>query len=493
MIEIVRKTLNRCKLNFDNQKEESFCKKILSLEIEGAHFSEKFQSGHWDGRYKFLDKNNYFGFGLMPNLINKLEQHEKKYVFRDEYFKTNYIDVSDDVSPKMFYYQRESIIRFFEICCGTIKVPPRGGKTYIASEMFRIYSDKFESGNMVFFVDTEDLFIQAINDISSYFDVDVSEIGMINSKKKIYKRINVAMIQTCVSTLSPRTKDAKKKRSLLNFMKSVTFIAIDEVHENSSDLRLSFYKKFKNLTHLASFSGTPLKQFGDLENNKMIEFFGGIIFEIPKNDLQNDGFLSKDKVFLVHVNHAKKRFICSSYHDYLTNYIHKNEYRNSLLCQTIEICIKNKWKTLVLFNSKKHGNIISKEMGLTFISGDDDTKVRTKEKKSFLSGRGKVLLASNIFKKGVTLPEAQILIFGDGGLEGTNITQKYSRVLGVTEDKNKAAIIDFMDAGVAYFSEHSLNRLEVYSKEMGDENIEVYNDFQLSLMEEGISEWLNYD
>ena len=49
-----------------------------------------------------------------------------------------------------------------------------------------------------------------------------------------------------------------------------------------------------------------------------------------------------------------------------------------------------------------------------------------------------------------------------------------------------------MDSGVDYFSEHSLNRLNIYDEEM-EGRIEVYEDFELSFMEEGIADWLNED
>lgn len=494
MIKITRININRCKISSDNEEDIDLCRKLMSFQIEGAEYSDLFKEGKWDGKHKFIDRNCFIGLGLVPLLIEKLKKKKKEFRYTDYFIKDNKINICD-IDERMFYYQNQSIQEFFKKNCGIIKVPPRGGKTYIASEMSRIFLDNFEKGSFLFIVDTEDLYEQALDDISSYLGLNISEIGQINSKNKIFKRVNVAMVQTLVSTFSKRTKDLKKKRSLLNFLKTVIFLSVDEVHENSSDKRIEVFKKCKNLQFLAAFSGTPKKQFGYIDNLKLQEYFGDIVYEIKKSQLQQDGYLSMDKVFLIHVNHKNNSDFSDSegYREYLTNFIHKNDYRNSLICQAIDICIKNKWKTLVLFNSKVHGKIISEEMGITFISGDDDTKTRKNEKNEFLSGRGKVLLASNIFKKGITLPEAQVLIIGDGGQEGTNITQKYSRVLGVTKDKTKAAIIDFMDSGVDYFNEHSLNRLSIYSEEMGDKNIEVYDGHQLSFLEEGMSEWLNSD
>jgi hypothetical protein len=46
-------------------------------------------------------------------------------------------------------------------------------------------------------------------------------------------------------------------------------------------------------------------------------------------------------------------------------------------------------------------------------------------------------------------------------------------VLGVTNDKKNALIIDLIDISENYLSEHGLNRIKVYEKFSGMENIDV--------------------
>ena len=47
-------------------------------------------------------------------------------------------------------------------------------------------------------------------------------------------------------------------------------------------------------------------------------------------------------------------------------------------------------------------------------------------------------------------------------------------MLGVTKNKKHSIVIDILEFGIKYFSEHSLNRLDVYDQEIGKRRIEIY-------------------
>ena len=83
------------------------------------------------------------------------------------------------------------------------------------------------------------------------------------------------------------------------------------------------------------------------------------------------------------------------------------------------------------------------------------------------------MLASNIFKRGVTLPQVEVLINVDGGLEDANTIQKKGRVLGATETKSRSLIVDFFDLYDAYFSEHSETRLNTYIGAIGEKRVGI--------------------
>ena len=95
--------------------------------------------------------------------------------------------------------------------------------------------------------------------------------------------------------------------------------------------------------------------------------------------------------------------------------IFENNFRNDVLKRVIETLRDMNLKTLVLFQSIEHGRAMSELLGERFISGVTKSDEREESKRNFLSGEGGVLLASNIFKKGVTLPEVQVIINAERG------------------------------------------------------------------------------
>jgi len=520
MITITRVNMSRCKLTADKPRELRWVKEYLEFYVDGAHFSEIFKKGDWDGYHRFYDKKDFFDFGLLDEVIYNMDKDELQYKIKDSYKFSRHKIIPKDLPKKLRPHQREGINEFFKNNIGIMIVPTRGGKTFIASETIRQTLQFNENANILFVVDTVDLFKQATEEIAGYLGANLEDMGYVNDKGFEPKQVTVAMIQTLTSKLYGKVSESKtvnkekvslskeeikaknkiknaEKRRVQKYMRQVDFLIVDEIHEYSSTKRMNVLNNCKSMNQLLGLSATPFKQVGGLiENLKIKGFFGGICYEVKKKRLQDEGFLALDKIFLVSYDHSdyirrNRIYKAESYHDYLSQTIHHNDERNHILTKLIKTCKKNHWKTLVIFNSKKHGYIISEETGEMFISGDSKPTERERAKLKFLKGKGKILLASNIYKKGITLPEAEILILADGGLEGSNITQKQGRVLGSIEGKTRAAIIDIMDVGTKHFSEHSLNRLEVYGKEVPNDRLEVYMFDEFSLMTESIKEWLN--
>ena len=175
--------------------------------------------------------------------------------------------------------------------------------------------------------------------------------------------------------------------------------------------------------------------------------------------------------------------------------IFNSQIRDAIVVKVIEMCRDRGFKTLVMFQSVDHGRHISELTRCTFIHGDTDNEERERVKNEFLERTdGGVLMASNIFKKGVTLPEVEILFNVDGGLENANTIQRKGRVLGATEAKTRSAVIDFIDIDDAYFSEHSSTRLNTYVKAVGEDGIGILDtavDNWLNTLERWLTIWLS--
>ena len=471
----------------------------------GIHHVAKALTFHNPNPYAYqqeimkYDRNKMtFKIGMFPTLIRYLRDHDIKYEVEDYVFGLpDGVKIDERLSGK-YIHQANAVKAFYKRRFGIIQVPTRGGKTFIMSEILRIFL-KTDEGNFMFCVDSTDLFTQAVGDIKKFFKryggIEVGEIKA--GHVDVTKRVTVAMLQTIQSTLSDRCNDRGKKKSLKAFMKNLTFLSVDEIHDNASDSRLKLYKTCKNIEYLLLLSATPYKSETPMQNLKLQEWSGDILYRITEKELRERHVLSDYKVFLFAVNHNEIHYDIDD-DDYATlrdKLIFNSDIRNTTLCNVIRVLDKLHLKTLVLFQSIEHGISISKKVGFPFISGITKNKEREKKKNEFLADKnGGVLLASNIFKKGITLPECEVIIIVDEGLEVSSVIQKKGRTLGVTDTKDKSLVIDFIDIYDVYFSEHSESRLETYVDEIGEKNVgilDVIEDDYLKTFENWTKKWFN--
>lgn len=433
----------------------------------------------WDGYVRFFDGYT-FSIGLLDMVLKELKLHEIdiKYVgFKSE--DLSWVKFSEGVSAQERDYQRNSILAFLDKKLGVIKVPTRGGKTYIAGETIRLITEKHPNYVFLFLTDSKDGFIQNVRDLAKFLGKNDKEIGTIREKERNYAQINVAMIQTIQAAVK------RKEKSILDFFKKVNVLIIDEVHEFYSAPRQDVIKKIKkNSTYLLSISATPFRKNDPIGTLSMKQIIGDLVYDIHQKELEKRGVLAKNKVLLI-INEIKPKDIDSNmpYFDLIEKHIHNSEKRNNILKIVVELCDLLKLKTLIMFASKKHGYHISIQLEKAFLSGDDDLNMRELIKNNFLEREGEVLLVSQIWKKAITLPEVEVFVNADGGKEDTLITQKKGRVLGVTDKKKKALVIDIIDVCSnedTPFSNHSLSRIEVYEDSNTEDEIDTMeNDEEL--------------
>lgn len=448
-----------------------------------------------------FDKHRFtFRIGMLPTLQKYVKEHYVTYTIKDyDYTMPSGVEIDDRLSGN-YIHQRKAVEAFYRHRFGIIVVPTRGGKTFIASEILRIFLNT-DSGNFLFIVDSKVLFLQAVKDISGFFErYGGIEIGQICAGNvDLSHRVTVATIQTIQSVLSKRCKDRAKRLSLERYLKDLKFLCIDEIHDNCSDAKLRIYKRCRKLEYQLCLSATPYRAETPIQNLKLKAWSGDVIYQILEDTLRSRHVLSDYKVFLLAIDHNNIDYHLKGCEDYLTlrnKIIYNSDFRNDVLLKTIDFLRSVKLKTLVLFQSIEHGNKISKLTGEKFISGLTKIKEREKTKEEFLKKDGGVLLASDIFKKGVTLPEVRVLINVDAGLENSNTIQKKGRVLGSTKDKHRSLIIDFVDVYDAYFSDHSSARLETYVSNIGEKNVKIIDTSKeqwMKMLQNWTEKWFGGD
>lgn len=425
---------------------------------------------------KFNKRRLTFRIGMLQTLLKYLRDKDISYSLRDySYSIPENVSIDDRMSGK-YDYQRRAVEAFYRRRFGIIAVPTRGGKTFIAAEILRIFLET-DSGNFLFLTDNTTLFTQAIDDIHRYFEryggIEIGEIraGSVDTSK----RVTVGMIQTIQSAMSDRCSDREKKGAMKRYLRELRFLCVDEIHDNCSDSKLRIYKRCVGLEYQLCLSATPYRANALVQNLKLREWSGDIVYDITEEELRDVGVLSDYRVIMLMVDHEghDDGVDDRDYADVRRRLMYENERRNGVLRTTVETMRDMRLKTLVLFQSVEHGRLMSEMLGETFISGETSGEDREAAKRAFLDADGGVLLASGIFKKGVTLPEVQVLVNADGGLEDALVIQRKGRVLGATEGKSRSLVVDVLDVYGSYLGGHSERRMDTYLRSVGERGVTV--------------------
>jgi len=477
MVVLNRINLLYVKVLFNKTEEWKVVEKSLSFLMPGHEFSSKFIDGYWDGYLRFYNKREkVVPIGLLGYVEKSLSRSGIKVLKRGFGDKgVDWIKFSAKFVGKERDYQRDAISAFLRHRCGIIKIPTRGGKTFVAAETIRLIQKEFGLIT-VFVTDSSDLFYQVTKDIADILECSQEEIGQIKGESLFIRPVNVAMTQTIQSILKRPEKIDKlfyqkreRRKTLLKLIKDTGVLIVDEIHEyGRSRARQAMLKKF-HPEYFMSLTATTEKN--DLITNlNILELTGGIVYDISEKMLEDRNVLAKNRVLLL-FNDSED--IGNDYRDSFGKFIINNEDRNNSILEFIGICKKLSIKLLILSMSKKHGRLLSEKSGDVFIHGETPMEQRLQEKQRFLEGVGGVLFASWIWKKGITLPEVQVIMNISGGLEQSALLQIRGRGLGVSEGKDLALFVDFIDDFTEYFNDHSLKRIETYEKFIGEDKIDV--------------------
>lgn len=466
----------------------------LSAENESAEYMRRYAPQLATDLISFCKSGNRYPVGLHRHLVQELSAAGIEVLER---IKPNFREfVNGEVDQtRLDEHQVQAVLASLNdpLRRGIIKIPTRGGKTRTAAEIIRVLKNRHNLLQVVFMVDTKDLLAQAVKELSAYLGEDVGAVG---DGEVNVKKVTVAMVQTVqrikvskMSQMSPNRRYVA--RAVLQMCMDADVLVVDEVHEYTSHQRRQMLGKFKNLRRIIGLSATPFS--GDrLRDMRLQQFAGGVVYEIPESDLIKSGRLSDYRVALLIVNHQTERRY--DYRAMMTKYIHRNSHRSDVLADVIGIARHLKVKTLVLFTDIAHMEREAHRNSVPCLSGKDDQAERERIKQDFLEGEGKVLFASGIFKKGITLPEAELLVNAAGGLSAQSVRQKKGRVLGSTGQKNRAMVIDLCDmvdltydAKMRYIQTrrkqpehfhldvHVGERIKVYETDVGEDNLRFYD------------------
>ncbi|RLD64529.1 MAG: hypothetical protein DRJ01_00415 [Bacteroidetes bacterium] len=363
---------------------------------------------------------------------------------RTKLFKTK---LSDDelrtyFNPNFKYvsHQIRAIKALLKTNVGIIKAPTSAGKTEIIIALLKI--SKLPT---LILVDSVSLATQTLK---RFHDADI-DCGICHGKAKINGYHTIATIGSY-----------KKLGDLTKYK----MVIVDECHIVGSARFQEFFET-TNYPYRYGFSATP--DGNDKYRYATIrQHIGGEISEIFTEELIENKVMVAPKIKFITTDCPPTPSWDAAYEKCIT----KNEARNKKI---VEVALEQDVPTLILYKIIEHGKILGDKIPNSIVlSGTDSDKVREDAIAKFKSGEIQYLIASNIFKQGISINNIETLINASGGKSKIEVLQKIGRALRLHKGKDYALVYDFMDKGNRYTERHSLQRENLYRK-TGFDDIEV--------------------
>ena len=453
-------------------------KKFFHFQKPGFDWAPSYRDGSWDG-FTNMMQHGRVATGLF---LAKLEKLQKKYhviiddqrespLFLDKPLKTE----NDNFEERKYQGECHEAMIKASNSGGIILVATAGGKTFLTANYFASLI-----GNALFVVDELTLFMQSKNEFE---DVLGEEIGMVGGGKFQPRRITVATIQTL--------HRQKENPEFLKWFRTLEVVIIDEIHVMINRRNIDVLKTIK-----------PKAIFGltaTLELDKETVWWastalcGPVIFEYSIQQGTKEGYLTQGCVCRVHYRdrlnkpvtgyftRRKKKKIWIAPWTQAADYrfhICLNKERNDLIEQIAREGIKRGMPVIILVQQRVHLKALSKRFedvkhravcGDKAISGDSASRI--KAMKEMDTGEISLLIATNVFGKGVNIKTIELIIDGTGAPNRNRAIQRYGRGVRQAEGKSLLRYVDVSDQGNKYEgAAHS--RAKAYA-ETGTEIVEV--------------------
>lgn len=330
---------------------------------------------------------------------------------------------------------------------GVIVSPPGSGKTVIGLE---IIAEKRQPALII--VHRKQLFDQWIERIQDFLKIQKKEIGQFgNQKKKIGKKITVAMIQS-LSRLGDYNEIANAFGTII----------IDECHHIPAK---SFREAIVNFNafYLYGLTATPKRKNND--QKLIFVYIGNILHQVnqqqflAERNIQTEINIKETELFAPFDYKIDKYETISQILVYDTQ-------RNSLILRDIESNAKRFKTILVLSERKAHVDILNlylKDKYETItIHGDDSEGARKSKIEQIKQGHFKIVISTGqFFGEGIDISNLECLfIVYPFAFEG-KLIQYIGRI---QRSKNPPVIFDYRDSKIDYFEKMFKQRKRYYNK-----------------------------
>ena len=216
-------------------------------------------------------------------------------------------------------------------------------------------------------------------------------------------------------------------------------------------------------------TATPHVAGGNREQELVCEgLFGPVIDTVTLEEGFTVGFLTRAHATLIKIPVCTKLAMIRSYKDTVRVGIVENPARSRIIVKTALKDVAEGRSCLIYVNQLEHGDRLLDTFEMlgyhdaVFIEGQTESESRLIYKKLFNKKQElKVVIATTVWKEGVTIPTLDCVYIAAGGKKELALLQTIGRGIGRAEGKEVLLIRDFIDSA-KYLSEHCIERIGIY-------------------------------
>lgn len=457
--------------------------RVTSYPVAGHRFTRAFKARRWDGRehlmtYRAKPPSGYFvPFGLLADAIAYFQKKkiDVKLDFEERRKPGAPVDFGWDPDCELRPYQ----VRVLEVITkegwrrgtGILKMPIRSGKTKTTAAIIRalrartlfIVSSAF--GTLSLLEQTREALKETLQ---------TRMVGKIGEGEWDERDITVASIQTltkCRGKIDPKTKKrGPMDPRYLAMLQAYDLVVWDECHhlrgKEWRGVMLDFDAPFKlGLSATVYLSDKKENERGAIWLKACC---GNIRVDISTSELIDDGFLVRPDIHLVRIRQPEGLKSLPWGEELVLRGVYANPHRNAIIARIAGDHIIQGRKVLVVSDRLEQvadlaARIRAEGYQTGEVIGSVPTEERTKLIRRFQSGKIHALVGT-VFGEGIDIPEIEVVINAEGGKD-IKATIQRMRNLTVSDGKDQAIVVDFIDETNPYLTDHSLARIRTYRTE----------------------------
>lgn len=297
-------------------------------------------------------------------------------------------------------------------------------------------------------------------EVTSYLKKDAKRYQAVRYDKPA---LDAYMARVRKGVATKVNKHNKRRQQVLDFLATIEFVILEEAHESSGNSYFDILQKCKNAAYRLALTATPFMKEDEEANMRLMACSGPIGIQVTERMLIDLGILARPIFKYVDIPAPLGVTKFSRWPAAYKLGIVENDFRNRHIVWEAKRASERALPVMILIQREAHGKKLKellKQHGVAteFINGKSDQPTRQAALNRLKNGTTKVLIGSTILDVGVDVPAVGMVILGGAGKAEVALRQRIGRGLRAKKGSNVCLIVDFLDKGNKYLTDHSSQR-----------------------------------